>query len=122
MSVFQKIPLYMEERRINSWVFFFGLVFATGVFKLVTVQYVHTNILLTLYSITVALYILSRFAIAYLYTPDTDLFDPTYEPTVSFGVPSKNEEENIYETIMKIAASDYPKRKFNIIAVNDGST
>lgn len=45
-----------------------------------------------------------------------------YEPTLSFGVPSKDEGENIRETILRIAHTDYPKDKFDIVAVNDGSS
>ena len=44
-----------------------------------------------------------------------------YEPTISFAVPSKNEGENIRETILKIADTNYPKHKFDVIAINDGS-
>ncbi len=50
------------------------------------------------------------------------MFDPNYKPTVSFSVPAKNEEKDIKETILRLAISDYPKDRFNIIAVNDGST
>lgn len=44
-----------------------------------------------------------------------------FRPSFSFGVPSKNEGENIRETILRIAKTDYPKELFDIIAVNDGS-
>jgi hyaluronan synthase len=70
----------------------------------------------------VSLYILSRFALAYFYEPDPTWLDSRYEPTISFGIPAKNEAANIKETILRIAATDYPKHKFDIIAVNDGST
>lgn len=46
----------------------------------------------------------------------------SYEPTVSFVVPSKNEEAAIYKTISKCFEADYPAEKIEVIAINDGST
>jgi len=77
-----------------------------------------------IYSFAVTFYVLSRLLIAYFYKPqipadaiqsDADL------PTVTFGIPCKDEEENICETIERIAGSDYPKEKFDIMVINDGS-
>lgn len=78
---------------------------------------------LAIYSVAVALYILSRFALALFYNPKY-LNIPTEQhwPTVTFGVPCKNEGLHIRETLLRIAASDYPVEKFDIIAINDGST
>lgn len=45
-----------------------------------------------------------------------------YEPSVSFVIPCKNEENSIAETIEKCFESDYPKEKFEVIIINDGST
>jgi hyaluronan synthase len=45
-----------------------------------------------------------------------------YEPTITFIVPSKNEEEVIEQTIENCFKVDYPKEKVEVIAVNDGST
>ena len=44
-----------------------------------------------------------------------------YIPRISFGIPSKNEGGAIRETILRIADVDYPKEKFEIIVINDGS-
>jgi hypothetical protein len=38
--------------------------------------------------------------------PDPTRLDAWYEPTISFGIPAKNEETNIKETILRIAATD----------------
>jgi len=113
---------YYKDRQINTLVIFFLCIYIIFVIKLITIQYIDNSILFGIYSIAVSFYILSRFAIAYFYEPESNQFDKNYEPTISFAVPSKNEEENIRETILKIAKTDYPKDKFDIIAVNDGSS
>lgn len=117
-----KILIFLKKKRINSWIIFFTAVYIIFVIKLITIQKIDNNILFGTYSFAVSFYILSRFALSYFYDPDNDKFDINYTPTASFAVPCKNEEENIKETILRIAKSDYPKDKFDIIAVNDGST
>ena len=118
----KKLVKFYKKRQINVWIIFFLFVYIVFVIKLITVQYIDNSIIFGIYSVVVSLYILSRFAIAYFYEPDQTKFNKSYQPTISFAVPSKNEEENIKETILKIAQTDYPKNKFDIIAVNDGST
>ena len=113
---------YYKDRQINTLVIFFLCIYIIFVIKLITIQYIDNSILFGIYSIAVSFYILSRFAIAYFYEPESNQFDKNYEPTISFAVPSKNEEGNIKETILRIAKTDYPKDKFDIIAVNDGSS
>lgn len=77
-----------------------------------------------IYSFAVTFYVLSRLLIAYFYKPQIPehaLQSDKELPTVTFGIPCKDEAENICETIERIAASDYPKEKFDIIVINDGS-
>lgn len=121
VNLFKKISI-LKNQKINIWILFFLCIYIVFIIKLITIQYIDNSILFGIYSVTVSIYILSRFAIAYFYEPDQSQFDKNYQPTISFAVPSKNEEENIRETILKIAQTDYPKDKFNIITVNDGST
>jgi hyaluronan synthase len=122
MAFIGQISSSYKERRISAWIIFFLLVYAVLAAKLATISGgLSENAWLDIYSVGVGLYILSRFALAYFYEPEIAMFDPEYVPTVSFGVPSKNEEENIRKTIMRIAQSDYPKDRFDVIAVNDGS-
>lgn len=45
-----------------------------------------------------------------------------YFPTVSVIVPARNEENNIENAINYLSKSDYPKDKFEIIAVDDRSS
>jgi hyaluronan synthase len=47
---------------------------------------------------------------------DTDL------PTCTIIVPAYNEGALVYKTLLSIAISNYPKEKYQIIAVDDGST
>lgn len=121
-SVFKNLWNQYETRQINAWLIFFLLIYFVIVIKIATLQQLETNWLFGLYSLGVSFYILSRFALAYFHAPEITKFDRSFTPTISFAVPSKNEEENIYETIIRIANSKYPKGKFDIIAVNDGST
>lgn len=109
-------------RQLNLWLLFFVLIYIVLVIKLITFHEYQADFIFSLYSLTITFYILSRFILAYYYSGYPVEPDPEYVPTVTFGVPSKNEESGIRRTIMGIAAADYPKDKFNIIAVNDGST
>jgi len=43
-------------------------------------------------------------------------------PTVTILVPAYNEEKNIESTLNSLAELDYPKKKLEVIVVNDGST
>jgi len=45
-----------------------------------------------------------------------------YEPKISIIIPCYNEEKNILKCLDAIASSDYPKKKMEIIVVDDGST
>ncbi len=46
----------------------------------------------------------------------------SYEPTISFVIPCKNEEKTIGMTIDKCFAAEYPTEKVEVIVINDGST
>lgn len=113
---------YFREHKINLWIIFFLLVYLVVIIKVTTLKELDNNIFFGAYSILVSFYILSRFALAYFYEYEPEYFDKNYEPTVSFAIPSKNEGKNIRETILRISRTNYPKRKFDIIAINDGST
>jgi hyaluronan synthase len=116
------LKVFLKKRSVNALVLMFLAIYIIFIIKFITFKELDNNIFFGVYSILVSFYILSRFALSYLYVPHESKFDPNYEPTISFAVPSKNEEENIRETIMRIAQTDYPKEKFDIIVINDGST
>jgi hyaluronan synthase len=118
----KKLAGFWKNNNLGIWITFYCLIYMVLVIKLLTIKQIGDNWLFTSYSIAVSVFLLSRFILAYFHSPDEKMFDKNYEPTISFGVPAKNEEGNILETIMKIAQSDYPVSKFDIIAVNDGST
>lgn len=86
-----KIVEFYKSRNINSLVVFFILIYIIFLIKLVTVEELGNGLFFGIYSIMVSLYILSRFAIAHLYKPHDDKFSREFQPTVSFGIPSKNE-------------------------------
>ncbi len=50
------------------------------------------------------------------------LEDDSYEPSVSMLIAAYNEEENIEDKILNSLELDYPKDKFQIVVVSDGST
>lgn len=103
---------------------FFVLVYAILVIKVEHVMGFRSDqVFFFLYSFGVTFFVLSRLLLAYFYKPTIDeSLVGSYVPSATFGIPCLNEEENICETITRIAASDYPKDKFDIIVVNDGST
>ncbi len=122
LYILKKILNFLKKNDTTYWIIFYIIVYVIFIIKYATIKNFGQNLLFEAYSLTISLYILSRFALAYFYAPESEKFDRNFQPTVSFGVPTKNEEQNIQETILRIAASDYPKEKFDIIAVNDGSS
>ncbi len=72
-----------------------------------------------LYSLTVGVFILSRFFLSAFYMAPPDV---GYEPTVAVIVACRNEEGSIEKTIGRIYGEGYPHAKLEVVAVNDGST
>jgi hyaluronan synthase len=105
----------------GGWFLFFILIYVICFIKL-TANYhsAHYGTFFIVYSILIGGYILSRFLLAYFHKSMP--FNPTYEPTVTFVVPAKNEGDNIYETLNKFWQVNYPLEKVEVIAINDGST
>lgn len=112
-----------QVRKIESrglWFAFLFTVYIILLIKVSTGSYWNDNIFFRFYSVTITAYILSRFILSYIHKKIE--FDPKYEPTITFVVPAKNEEDNIAETIGRFGEIDYPKEKIEVIAINDGST
>jgi hyaluronan synthase len=116
-SIWSYIAAFMD---IGGWFLFFFIIYAIFLIKAITTGNIPHNIFFGLYSIVITLYILSRFLFAYFHrkTPP----DPSYQPTVTFVVPAKNEEDNIAETIRRFSQVNYPLKNIEVIAINDGST
>lgn len=100
--------------------FFFLVLYVIFVLKVITYKSVYDNLFFGIYSLLITIYILSRFLLSYLHKPVA--VDLTYEPSISFVVPAKNEQDNIYRTIERFAQIEYPLNKVEVIAINDGST
>ena len=87
--------------------------------KFLNVEYYWYQPVLNVYSLTVTGYIISRFLLSFFYRPPNNT---GFTPTVSFVIPVKNDEHMIGHTIARCYSADYPREKFEIIVVNDGST
>ena len=79
------------------------------------------------YTILVTVFALSRLSSALLYrTSINEIYKQAkkwwYEPTVTFIIPCKNEEDAITNTVEKCFSTDYPKHKLEVIVINDAST
>lgn len=74
---------------------------------------------INLYSITVGIFILSRFLLAAFYLAPRDV---GYEPSVTVVVACRNEDDSIGKTIGRIYQEGYPHAKLEVVVVNDGST
>lgn len=88
-------------------------------FKLYNLRYFWYQPFINLYSLTVGVFILSRFVVAAFYLPPRDV---GYEPTVAVTIACRNEADCIYRTISRIYTVDYPREKMEVVVVNDGST
>jgi hyaluronan synthase len=75
--------------------------------------------IVNLYSLLISGYILSRIALACLYTPPRD---EGLRPKITVAISCKNEERAIRETLECIYRSDYPPELMQVIVVDDGST
>jgi hyaluronan synthase len=111
---------YFVTVDLGPWFLFFLVIYIILLLKVITYESLYDHVFFGTYSILITTYILSRFLLSYVHKPVRP--DPAYEPTVTFVVPAKNEEDNIAETIRRFAEVDYPLSKIEVIAINDGST
>ena len=108
-----------KSRRAKGFLAIFLTLFVIICLKILNVQYYWYSPLNNFYSLIVTTYILSRFFFAFFYkTPKVS----NYYPTVSFVVPVKNEEAVIAQTVTNCFSVNYPKKKLEVIVINDGST
>jgi len=105
---------------LGLWLAFFGVIYVVLLIKTVTGSYIQYNLFFGIYSILIVIYIFSRFILSYFHRPVK--ISVSYVPGVTFVVPAKNEEDNIYETLHRFGEVNYPFKKVEVIAINDGST
>lgn len=126
-----------EESSVSS-LGYYGLLVAIGgiivalivLLKSKTASELVSDPLLLSYSVFVTSFQLSRLVSAMFFNhsynkvlatvPSQEL--ESYEPTVSFVIPCKNEEAAIRKTVSKCFEAHYPDEKKEVIAINDGST
>ena len=105
---------------LGGYFLFFIVLYLIFLVKFTEGHYFHQNLFFSTYSIVVGVYIISRFLLSYFHA--SVAYDKDYEPTVTFVVPAKNEEDNIRETIRRFGEANYPKGKMEVVIINDGST
>lgn len=88
--------------------------------KKLNVDYYWYHPLANLYSLTVTAYLLSRFVIAFFYSPPA--CEAGYAPAVTVVIPVKNDDKIIARAVERCYLSNYPKDRLEVIVVNDGST
>jgi len=71
-----------------------------------------------IYTILITTFMLSRVIGSFFYESPNKHYNSNYEPTVSFIIPCKNEEDVIFKTITKCFQTNYPHKKIEVIAVN----
>jgi len=85
-----------------------------------SVIYFQYNILLYMYSLIAAAFLLTRYFFGALYR-DVPI-NPDFTPGVSIIIPCFNEEEWIHRTILSCVNQNYPIDKLEVIVVDDRST
>ncbi|MNZ41127.1 Poly-beta-1,6-N-acetyl-D-glucosamine synthase [compost metagenome] len=85
-----------------------------------SIIYFKYNIVLYLYSLIAALFLLTRYLFGALFR-DVPV-NPDYTPGVSIVIPCFNEEQWIHRTILSCINQDYPVDKLEVIVVDDRST
>jgi hyaluronan synthase len=113
--------------QLSLYIILVAILFSITILKTHTAEYFFQSPFLYGYTIFVTLFRLSRVggALFYRYSDNRILSvreKDFFEPSITFVVPCKNEEDAIYKTVSKCFESDYPSEKLEVIVVNDGST
>ena len=103
----------------GPWFLFIFCIYCILVIKVVTYRSFADDIFFGVYSLLITCYIFSRFLFSFFHKAVQ--FDLNYQPSITFVVPAKNEEDNIIETIRRFRQVDYPHELIEVIAINDGS-
>lgn len=108
----------------GGWTLLLGIVgillLSAAIFiKIRNVEYFWYQPWVNLYSLTVGVFILSRFIIAAFYVAPADV---GFRPSVAVVIAGRNEGDSIGKTIGRIYAEGYPHDRLEVVVVNDGST
>jgi hyaluronan synthase len=119
------IASYLHRKRWGYSIYMASslLFVAVAVIMLMRVEsiiYFKYNIMLYLYSLTAAAFLLTRYLFGALHR-DVPV-NRHYTPGVSIIIPCFNEEEWIHRTILSCINQDYPVDKLEVIVVDDRST
>lgn len=109
-----------QIKDLGLWFIFFLVIYIVLLIKAATGVSIDNHLFFGFYSFAITIYIFSRFLLSYFHRSLP--YDETYEPSIAFVVPAKNEGGNIAETLNRFSQVDYPKEKIEVIAINDGST
>jgi hyaluronan synthase len=100
-------------------VYLVWLVAAVLAYKAEFARVMFSSLFFGVYSTLVTAYILSRFLFSLFYRskPDAGI-----EPRVAIVMPGFNEQEAIAASLTSLLTLRYPRKKLELVAVNDGST
>ena len=121
----QPLTEYFQKKRWGYSVYtasglLFVAVLLIMLMRAESVIYFKYNMVLYLYSLIAAAFLLTRYLFGALYR-DVPI-NPDYTPGVSIIIPCFNEEEWIHRTILSCMNQDYPIDKLEVIVVDDRST
>lgn len=116
---------YFQKKRwgysvYTASAFLFVAVLFVMLLRVESIIYFKYNLLLYLYSLIAASFLLTRYLFGAFYR-DVPI-NPNYTPGVSIIIPCFNEEEWISRTILSCINQDYPVDKLEVIVVDDRST
>nr|WP_202128839.1 glycosyltransferase [Paenibacillus dendrobii] len=119
------LTVYFQKKRWGYSVYTASaLLFASVLFIMLlraeSIIYFKYNLLLYLYSLIAAAFLLTRYFFGALYR-DVPV-NPEYTPGVSIIIPCFNEEEWIHRTVLSCMNQNYPVDKLEVIVVDDRST
>ncbi|HUA75403.1 MAG TPA: glycosyltransferase [Solirubrobacteraceae bacterium] len=111
--------LLLRTLKVVAALYLVALIVAVMAYKAAFIDLLFSNVFFGVYSVCVASYIVSRFALSLFYRsrPDVGL-----EPRIAIVMPGFNEEEAIARSLSSLLELDYPVEKLQLIAVNDGSS
>lgn len=95
-----------------------ALIASVLAYKAAFIDLMFSNVFFGVYSVCVASYIISRFALSLFYRSARDTGQ---EPNIAIVMPGYNEQEAIGRSLSALLELDYPAEKLQLIAVNDGS-